>query len=134
MPGAIEVGPDSLLKVGPGLAVCPRHRDPMLVHTGAKLRNRLSAILLAASLFFAGDAVDDTGGPAVDRRVDGGHSVGLCGPHLLALLDIVTGGAVPALLHAFALSLGPGVGVRGWGRGHLGSDQLLLEALGRPEG
>ena len=76
--------------------------------------------------------VNDPGGPAVDRCVDGGHSVGLCGPHLLALLDIVTGGAVPALLHPFTVSLGPGVGVRG--RGHLGSDQLLLEALGRPEG
>ena len=132
MPRAVEVATESLLQVGPGLAVSPRHRDPMLVHTGAKLRNRLSAILLAASLFFAGDAVDDTGGPAVDRRVDGGHSVGLCGPHLLALLDIVTGGAVPALFHPLAVSLGPGVGVRG--RGHLGSDQLLLEALGRPEG
>ena len=51
VPGAIEVGTDSLLQVGPGLAVSPRHRDPVLVHTGAKLRHRFPAILLAASLF-----------------------------------------------------------------------------------
>ena len=70
--------------------------------------------------FFAGDAVDGSGGPAVDRCVDGGHSVSLCGPHLLTLLDIVTGGAVPALLHPFAVTLGPGVGVRG--QEHLGSE------------
>ena len=37
VPGAVEVGPDSLLQVGPGLAVCPRHRDAVLVHPGPKL-------------------------------------------------------------------------------------------------
>ena len=37
VPGAIEVGTDGLLQVGPGLALSPRHLDPMLVHTGAKL-------------------------------------------------------------------------------------------------
>ena len=101
----------------------------MLVHTGAKLCYHFPAILLAASLFLAGDAVNDLGD---DRCVDGGHGVDLCGPHLLALLAIVKSGAVPALLHAIALLLGPGVGVRGRGRGLIGSDQLLLEAWGRP--
>ena len=91
MPGAVEVGPDSLLQVGPGLAVSPRHRDAVLIHPGPKLRHRLSAILRAASLFLTGDAVNDPGGPAVDRGVDGGHGAGLRGLHLLALLDIVTG-------------------------------------------
>ena len=69
MSGAIEVGPDSFLQVGPSLAVSPSHADPVLVHPVPELRHCLARILLAASGLLAGDAVDDSGGPAVHCRV-----------------------------------------------------------------
>ena len=42
---AIEVGPDSFFQVGPSLAVCPRHADPVLVHPMPELRHCLPTIL-----------------------------------------------------------------------------------------
>ena len=53
----------------------------------------LATILLSASLLLAGDAVNNPG------CVDDGHSVGVGDLHLLALLYLVTGGAVTTLLH-----------------------------------
>ena len=67
--------------------------------------------MLVASLFLAGDKIYDTGGPTVKRGGDGGRSAGLCGPHLLALLGVVTGGAVTALLEPLVPTLGPDAGV-----------------------
>ena len=126
------MGPDSFLQIWPRLPVSPRHADPMLVHAGPELRHRLPTILGATSRLLAGDAVNHPGCPAVDRRIDDGHGAGLRGPDLLALLDKVTGGAVPTFLHPFTLAFW--ASIRVWGRGYLGSDELLPEARGPPVG
>ena len=128
--GPVVVGADGFVQVGPGLAVCPRHTDPMLIHAGPELGLSLAAILLSAPGLLASDAVDHPTVAAGDGRVDDGHGVGVGGLHLLALLDIVAGGAVATLLHPFKLTLGPDVRVRGLG--HLGSDELLPEARRPP--
>ena len=113
MSGAIEVGPNSFLQVGPSLAICPSHADPVLVHPVPELRHRLARVLLAAPGLLAGNEVDDPRGPAVDGRVDSGHGSGHSGLDHLALLDKVVGRAVPTLLHSFTVTLGPDVRVRG---------------------
>ena len=130
MPGPVVVGADGYVQVWPGFPICLRHTDPMLIHAGPELGLSLAAILLSAPGLLASDAVDHPTVAAGDGCVDDGHGVGVGGLHLLALLDIVAGGAVATLLHPFKLTLGPDVRVRGLG--HLGSDELLPEAWRPP--
>ena len=76
MTRAIEVGPDSLVQLGPRLPVSPRPADPLLAALG----------LLASD--------------AVDGSVDGGHRGGHGGPDHIAL----AGGTVSTPPHSLTLS------------------------------
>ena len=83
MTGAVKVGPNSLVQVGPRLPVSPRHADP----------------LLAAPGLLASDAANYPGVKAVDGSVDSGHRGGHGGLDHLAL----AGGTVSTLPHSLTL-------------------------------
>ena len=69
----------------------------MLIHAGPKCQHSLPTILLSTFQLLEGEAVDHPG------HLDDIHSISVVGLHLLALLDVVTDGAVTTLLYPLSL-------------------------------